>query len=349
MPRSSRVGDGKMGYGPGGIFSFSLAATIKHRSGVRFHICCVLSLALAGAGCGGTVLETKQLADISRSNFDGAYISYFLPRGELAVTVSYEKKTLSLAYTDPKIVPDFSSHYHVVYNHAPLSSDSITVETTSNGLLKKVSSTTEDQTVALVKNVNAVLTQVQALEKAVEADKKISSLGPPSTPGCADDLKFATTVTIDLTHRRPQQVGRRTGTCEVELSINVDVVDSLQARGFPKADEISGPQTCTDVVCFRIAGVHRVHIDAKFYSKDKENKKILISQLQVPDIDVLAPMAEHLGFVRFNRRSFVQNATTATFSDGMLTSFSATDPSELVGFLTLPTEVLKTTTLLIQL
>lgn len=342
----------KMGYGPGGIFSFSLAATIKHRAGARFHICCVLSLALAGAGCGGTVLETKQLADISRSNFDGAYISYFLPRGEIPVTVSFEgkeKKILSLSYDPtPKIVPDFSRHYHVVYNHAPLSTDNISIQTDSNGLLKEVSSTTTDQSVDLVKGVNSVLTQVAALQKAIETEK----LSPVvSLPVCTENLK--TVVKVDLTYMlKPERVEQWSSTCKIVMKVDIKLVESLEARGFPKGEEISGPPNCTNVVCFRILGAYRVNIEARLYSKDGKTPIEAVGGgpvVATAEIEAVAPMPAPLGFVRFNRRSFVENMTTATFTNGMLTGFKAKDPSELVGFLTLPTEVLKTTTLLIQL
>jgi hypothetical protein len=152
-------------------------------------------------------LETKDISAISPTGFDGAYVSYFLPRGELPITVSFDGKTtgmLSLSAGPISIVPDFSRHYHVVYNHADLSTDEISITTEANGLLKEVSSKTTDQTVQLVQQVNAILSQVGALEKAA----RVETLTPGETPkiavpDCPDDMK--TVVTVDLTYlRKPQ-------------------------------------------------------------------------------------------------------------------------------------------------
>ena len=341
-----------MGCRRGRILSFSLAALNRCRARARFQTCCALSLALAGAGCGGTVLETKQLADISRSNFDGAYISYFLPRGEIPVTVSFDgekTKILSLSYDQtPKIVPDFRQHYHIVYQHALLSTDSISIQTDRNGLLKEVSSTTTDQSVDLVKNVNAVLTQVAALDKAIET-KDLSAGVPAST--CKENLK--TVVKIDLTYGlKPAREEQWSSTCKIVMQIDIKPVERLEARGFPRAEQISGPPTCTDVVCFRVAGAFQVKIVAKLTQGDGKTPIEAAgggAVVAVADIEAVAPMQAPLGFVRFNRRNFVENTTTATFADGMFVGLKAKDPSELVGFFALPVEVLKTTTLLVQL
>jgi hypothetical protein len=56
---------------------------------------------------------------------------------------------------------------------------------------------------------------------------------------------------------------------------------------------------------------------------------------------ITAPHSTELGFVHFNRRRFVTNSTTLTFTNGMVSKFTAKDPSELVGFLSLPAELLK--------
>jgi hypothetical protein len=57
---------------------------------------------------------------------------------------------------------------------------------------------------------------------------------------------------------------------------------------------------------------------------------------------LLAPQADAMGFVRFNRRAFVTNATFIAFSNGMISEFRSSDPSEAVGFFTLPISLLAT-------
>jgi len=67
------------------------------------------------------------------------------------------------------------------------------------------------------------------------------------------------------------------------------------------------------------------------------------------EFETVAPRPELVGFLRFNRRAFVQNKTTATFTNGVLTGLSSTDPSSIVGFIMLPTELLKSVTFLVQI
>jgi hypothetical protein len=56
---------------------------------------------------------------------------------------------------------------------------------------------------------------------------------------------------------------------------------------------------------------------------------------------VLAP-SQAIGFVRFNRRAFVINKTFITFgSNGLVNEFYASNPSEVVGFIQVPTELMK--------
>ena len=56
--------------------------------------------------------------------------------------------------------------------------------------------------------------------------------------------------------------------------------------------------------------------------------------------DVMAPSLK-LAFIRFNRRAFVANKTEIEFQNGIVSRFHAKNPSEVVGFLEFPTQVLK--------
>lgn len=317
-------------------------------------ISCVVFLSIFG--CQQVSLETKNISEIAHHNFDGAYISYFLPRAELPVNVTFDGKTtglLSLSAGPISIVPDFSRHYHIVYNHADLSTDEISVTTDANGLLKEVSSKTTDQSVQLVQQVNAILSQVGALEKAAQIQTVAPSETPKAAPipDCPDDLK--TVVNVDLTYlKKPQQIRQWSAVCEVKISAKIDLVDDLQARGFPTESQIASKQpTCDQVVCFRIFGAFRIHISAALYRKgSKEPIRVAGRELATStDVEVLAPMPSPTGFIRFKRRNFVSNSTTASFTNGMLTGFKSSDPSETVGFLALPLELLKTVTILVTL
>lgn len=66
-------------------------------------------------------------------------------------------------------------------------------------------------------------------------------------------------------------------------------------------------------------------------------------------VSLVAPDATSAGVLYFNRRAFVSNSTTASFTNGMLTKITANDPSAIVGALQLSTDVLKSLTVLVRL
>jgi hypothetical protein len=311
-----------------------------------------LASVLLLTGC-GVSLTTDDILNIEAESFDGAYVSYFLPRGELSVVVGYDKKTglLSLQHDDKaKIVPDLSQNYHLVYKHHGLSNDSINIQTDTNGIIKELSSTTADQSVELVKSVNQVLTQVGSLQ---EATAKILTVTPPTElPNeqvpCSHDLRA--NLNIDITYMKWVKDDRQwSSKCSVEVKADIKLIDSLPMKGFPNKDRSLSNFSCRDVVCFRLFGGYRVEVRATLYVDGKVAKINGDEVVAKSVIETLAPVPDMMGFIRFKRRAFVKNTTTATFTGGMLTGFKSEDPSEIIGFLNLPTEILKTTTLLITL
>ena len=61
--------------------------------------------------------------------------------------------------------------------------------------------------------------------------------------------------------------------------------------------------------------------------------------------DALTPPS----YVEFGRRTFVQNATTSTFANGVLSEFKSTDPSVVAPAITLTTDLLKSVVLAVPL
>lgn len=325
-----------------------------------------LGLALCTGCSSGPVLENRDLSSIDDRNFDGGYISYFLPKGIVTVTAEFNKdKVLTLAIGKPEIVPDFKQHFHLIYNHAGLGTDSIKIET-DNGLLASVSSNPVDQTIDLVKGVASVLQQFQVTQAAIEkaavksAPKMELAPGkarPEDTVTCGSPLKTVTTV--DMTNG-----GREVGPaeliwgddCELHLEIvGKALVDRLDARMYPRPGEsrgeVLGLDACNRVVCFRLAGAYTLTATASIVSR-KTHKPYVVGEKKfeiTAKSEFLAPMRQSVGYIRFDRRSFATHKTTATFKSGMLTAIEATDSSQLVGFLSLPLELLKAVTILVTI
>jgi hypothetical protein len=73
---------------------------------------------------------------------------------------------------------------------------------------------------------------------------------------------------------------------------------------------------------------------------------VICGKLETPT--VVAPIRQ-VGHLYFNRRPFVDNSVSATFTNGMLTKMTVTDPSVIAAALDLPVEVLKTLGILVKL
>jgi hypothetical protein len=115
----------------------------------------------------------------------------------------------------------------------------------------------------------------------------------------------------------------------------------MGVRGYARPiDEQNDPQTvCANnyAFCFRLGRMYRVTATA--YLKQEGVQKPL-AEAAIPAFNVIAPARDDFGYVRFDRRAFVKNKTALTFgANGLVSGFSATNPSEVLGFFALPTAV----------
>jgi hypothetical protein len=326
-------------------------------------------VALVLAGCQGVVVETA--GDQTPAD-GGFFLPYYFARGELGFTASYAMATRTLtlvADSQIKVVPDFDQKYALRYSHAGMSSDQIEMQI-ENGLLKSVSSTSQDQTVAVAQATNAILSQLVALQKAQdEAAKEDSSgrkagrvlQGPDAgsrTAKAADQDINAICGGVDLVTSRVANVTYQTGHgghvvtksspngCKIAIGFEFSPV----TRSWTEADRTARStddvrQVCGRSVCFRATGEFRITATATLKGPDGGP----LGEPVAATIELLAPIASRIGYVAFTRRAFVTNTTTVTFTNGMITGFKSTDPSELVGFLSLPKELIGSVTLMVPL
>lgn len=308
-------------------------------------------MSLFACGCANNVIETLDKDAAINERFDGAFLDYFFARAEITATASFDKDTQSLSISlsqDIKALPDFEHRHTLSYSHAALSSDEIDIQL-DNGLLKKVSSTTSDQTVAVVQGINALLTQASALDAALKTTTTVKKGDEARPIICDSNMKVNATKDINYgTLRLVEEKGSKN--CKINLTISANQNATLNAMGYPKSNvDTPSENICDHAVCFRLSGGYTIVANAEITDKNGN----IISGNTIKSVStkayVVAPITDRVGFVRFERRRFVSNSTTLTFSNGVLTGFSAKDPSELVGFLTLPTELLKGVTLAVKL
>lgn len=318
----------------------------------------LLSALVMLAGCGPSIWTVTSKNDLPE-NLDGAVLSYALASGEVQFSAAYNTKDdapLSITSDQQvKAVPDYNHMHALAYNHEGLSSDDITIDF-DGALLKQLSSTTEDKSVATVQAVNALLTQAAATQKALQqADKnKMTTFSfnpegketPPPKP--CTDMKVSRVAKVSYLGQgglAVQQQSQSGSECKLDIQIRVDKpTRTFGVFGFPRdSQDVPTEQQCDKAVCFRLAGTFHVTATAVMTQRGQTLGKTIM------EFDVVAPRTDRIGFVRFNRRAFVQNTTTIQWTNGVVSHFAAKNPSEVLGFFSLPTALLGSVALTVPL
>ena len=110
--------------------------------------------------------------------------------------------------------------------------------------------------------------------------------------------------------------------------------------GFPHPDDrnLRPIEVCqqTYAFCFRLAALFEISVSAHLEQTGADPTP----EVKLPPFTVVTPVAGHLGYVHFDRRAFVANKAGITFdAAGLVSGFTATNPSEVLGFIVLPTAI----------
>jgi hypothetical protein len=301
-----------------------------------------VTVALSLSSC-GTVLWTETNEGPPRGEVDGAVLTYALADGELSVQGEIKSGVLTVT-TDQKVVakPDIKKIYHVIYSHSGFSDDDINIQL-DGALVRSISSTTTDKTVQIIQGVTGLLTQVSATQVALAKAAKFQGLEPgaaPPTPPCADmQVTYIKNLTHDYGHPYVTKPG--TADCEIRFDVSARIVSSeyLGVKAFARQSEnnVEPEYVCREYAfCFRMGAIYEIRASAQAY----KGKDPVSAKISIPPFKVAAPVVGHLGYVRFDRRAFVANKATLAFdTNGLVSSFAATNPSEVLGFLVVPTAV----------
>ncbi|MGO8149682.1 hypothetical protein [Rhizobium leguminosarum] len=302
------------------------------------------------SGCGGTVIESSPARMAETEQRDKAPMGYYLPRAEIPITVTFveTKRALMVTYDQiPKMVADTKfGPLYLYYKHAGLSSEKVSLSVGQDGLLKKVSSTSVGQTAEAIKGLNDIITQVSNLRAA---SANIETLA--TAPKC-EGVSARITVDINPLQKiaKVQPLTQVEG-CRFTASQKITPVDArpgspenaLLATAVPLGSSAELKDQCAGKVCFRTQRAYRVQTTISFSGSD------IHDSLTVGDFVVMAPDPSLIGFIQFDRGVFASKTMTAEFTDGILTSFSADNASEIVGFLAVPAAALTTATLITKL
>lgn len=287
---------------------------------------------------------------------------------------------LDLAISAPVVIRDPDHSYILSYSHSLMSDDTIAIETDDLGYLKKVSTTTKDQTGAVISKAVKLTTDAIVFagsggfsgEKQSDAMKSQNYGAKPARPPIDPCLRpFTVSVTIDPSRPVLAQGQLRKAVQDTVLSslekdpamaehlsdasecVNVKVFDGAlnptfgassaedaprglkdpnPARAKPAESARPSPEEqrerCTRSACYWRPG------DAVFEFSHRSPGTRPISAV------FTAPQLGEIAAIDFTRRAFVEATAEATFNAGSLTSVSYSDPSEALGFLAIPSDVL---------
>jgi hypothetical protein len=309
---------------------------------MRFVVRLVLGTFLAAclSNC-GAVVWTETAKGPPRQSVDGAVITYALAQGTLNVQAELKSNELTVT-TDQKVIAkaDPNNIYSLIYNHSSISEDDINIQM-DTGLIKSIATTTTDKTIPIIQGVTSLLTQVAATQSAIEKAARPAVAEPKETPKCAD---MQSAYVKNITHNTGTTYITKPGTagCRVVFTVTeVPVSRELFGLvGFPRPDEaqLTPVQICeqTYAFCFRLAGLFKISVSAHV----EQGGAKVTPEVSLPPFTVAAPVAGQLGYVHFDRRAFVANKASISFdSAGIVSGFTATNPSEVLGFIALPTAI----------
>lgn len=208
---------------------------------------------------------------------------------------------------------------------------------------------------------------------------------PLSDAGCLTSLKSEVSVDLSFIGRGRQRDLLWGTYCSLELGVTIS---RLGMRPFKVAeppepmlqaaqDLQSQDGVCDRALCFRPSQVVAVTVTATLKSniidaagkplRNEKNEPIpgASNPVLLPKAGLTKPVplkltqqfnpvtvpsgTARLAFVEFGRRSFVENHTSLTFTDGVVSEFKSTDPSIIANAITLTSDLLKTVVLTVAI
>jgi hypothetical protein len=307
----------------------------------RGVFCCSLFFLLVQCG---EVIQTfpNSRWDKHPGGLDGAQINYAFTRTELTASATYKAgAALVIAAPTTAAMPDFGHIHTLVYRHNAFSFDAPDVML-DGVLLKQVSSTTTDQTTAAIGAVNSLLTQAVATQTAINGAATKPAVKADIAPATKCDSDLQVSRVLDLTNDdlHDPVVQQSATNCTLDLKISAQPRATFGLYGYAREDD-TGPTEdyCNSAVCFRLTAGFDVTITATLTDKSGTTTKTTSSHVST---QVLGASKYRVGYVHFNRRPFTANTTQLSFTNGLVSEFKASDPSEVVGFLAVPTAALAT-------
>jgi len=314
-------------------------------------------------GCAARpVIETYTIDSGANAVPPARSVQYFLPLRLVAVTVQRtrtRRDTITIRTLAP--VPDLAHPYYAYVRASPLRDETSTVRTTAAGLLSSFSSSSKDETPAILIDAVALaglVPQLAAVEGALGGGPG-QALRLPRGPGASSDVRpcgllngglpassqqvpaaFKATVIIDPTS--PGDLAR----AEAELctrGAHFRFVTVPVAPMPAPAALRSGAAKCdgTPVVGLRCEPLLYYRRDQPYLLTIYDAAEATAAYTLVSAALVQTPNASPIERLSFTTSAAVSTRQSAQFSDGMLLSTSSARPSPVLALASLPLQIAK--------
>jgi len=307
-------------------------------------ITCTALAAVALGGCTGPIINSADFPGTSTTagSVVEAYYSLPLVRYPLALKRD-EKCAITVSLGAPVYVPDPQHRYAITYRtdrtYRIFSTDTLTVQTDSSGLLAAVNSTSENQTAKITSDFFDLAKAVGGLAalRVNEPIKKLKKTPPPcnafdiSTDIDLSDFPLLTQKQIVI-----PQLAQLTQMKNNNFDIKgVTVVLTRTAYGMDQAADSSTVFKGTDAIFYRPAAAYKLAIQVD------DDHPLSTTPHIGRDYEVIAPDENRIFAIRLDRKTFAKFDVQLTFEHGMLTKFASNDTAEALAALEIPADIVK--------
>jgi hypothetical protein len=271
------------------------------------YLCLFLTLTMV-SGC--SVITSKKLS-INQPSAVTTAAYYFLPKARIHIQVlegkgKDGKEKRALQYVETIIIPDESELLLLNYNQSALSNDSLTIQLTAEGLLKKVETTVED------KSGEVIVKLAEVGKEVAKAAMYVSSVG--ESPSVIRDFIISPSdfskINTEILNIMPEK-----------FQVDLRPIVPLSSSDKGGKDKISLG------VCFRPLIPYRLTF--------REGNTVIEERV------LLLPDGAPKICMPIERSAFVKKVTNLTFEKGILTEIHIEKPSEALGFMDIPVSIAK--------
>lgn len=291
-----------------------MSSYLKFRS--RALAVFVLSIGLAN--CASQTMEVER-ASAYASNSTG--FNYFLPKSMVSITVSRKNGAYSIETPTVEHHADPNRQFRIMLRESVFSKDKYTLALNDSFLLSSANNTAKDETPEIIAQLPALAEQIGEFRDIfsalrVETDTSAKLLFDPQD---AAQVRYARRTLKNVF-----------GSGEVKL-----VVKDLNGDFLKPTESISTKDEISDLlsgcnmhsICFSMPRPLLVEITT-------ENSRIR-EVVTVADRD-------RIGTLDVYRRPCVELINNVSFNNGMMQKLERTKPSEVLGCISIPTNILKT-------